>query len=38
LNNVLFIDKAYDITDAVVDSLNSIYAREKAETALESEK
>ena len=38
LNNVLSIDKAYDITDAVVDSLNSIYAREKAETALESEK
>ncbi|NQV53650.1 MAG: OmpH family outer membrane protein [Flavobacteriales bacterium] len=38
LNNVLYIDKAYDITDAVVDSLNSIYAAEQAETALEPEK
>ncbi|MEQ9187389.1 MAG: OmpH family outer membrane protein [Cryomorphaceae bacterium] len=38
LNNVLFIDEAYDITDQVVDSLNSIYASEKPEKSLQAQK
>lgn len=29
LNNVLYIDATYDVTDVIVDSLNSTYAAEK---------
>ena len=29
LNNVLYIDAAYDVTDLVVDSLNNMYANDK---------
>ncbi len=38
LNNVLYIDEAYDITDAVIDSLNSAYQNEKAQTELQAQK